>query len=365
MIVTLSGITGTGKSFFKNIISKELNFKNLVIVTTRPKRQKEVNGIDKEFVNDKQFEEMKRQGEFAMDFEFLGAKYAYRTEKMLNDENQVTEVHYNTIYDFKKNAKNVFSIYMIPNDIKRAKIELRKRNLPREVEEKRLKEIEEHINEYSKNQDLQKQFDYVFINDYTEKSKNRLLHIIREKIKEEKMELLDVLDENGNITGQKEERNIIHEKGLWHTHVGVWIMNKKGELLLQKRAPTKNNPNKWTRTGGHVDAGETPLQGIQREVQEEIGVTIPLEKFELINIKKVERISGGNNFTYSYFANVDYKIDEYTIQKEEVSDLKYMSIEDMEQAVKNNDSSYTFIKWENIEEKIRDLKNRRKEMVNI
>ena len=47
MIVTLSGVTGTGKSFFKNTISEELCFKNLVIVTTREKRIGEVNGIDK------------------------------------------------------------------------------------------------------------------------------------------------------------------------------------------------------------------------------------------------------------------------------------------------------------------------------
>lgn len=184
MIVTLSGITGTGKSFFKNVISKELNFKNLAIVTTRPKRSKEINGIDKEFVDDKQFEEMKIKGEFAMDFEFLGAKYAYKKDDFLPKENQVTEVHYNTIYKFKKNAKNVFSIYMIPIDIQRAKAELRKRNLPKEVEEKRLKEIEEHIKEYSQNKDLQQQFDYVFINDYTEQSKENLLHIIRNKLKE-------------------------------------------------------------------------------------------------------------------------------------------------------------------------------------
>ena len=42
MIVTLSGITGSGKSFFKDAISKELMFKNLVIVTTRKKRDGEI-----------------------------------------------------------------------------------------------------------------------------------------------------------------------------------------------------------------------------------------------------------------------------------------------------------------------------------
>lgn len=50
-------------------------------------------------------------------------------------------------------------------------------------------------------------------------------------------------------------------------------MNKKRELLFPKRAEQKINPNKWTRTGGHVDSGETPLQAIQRKTQKE-GVSL-------------------------------------------------------------------------------------------
>ena len=179
MIVTLSGVTGTGKSFFKNAISQELNFKNLVIVTTREKRNGEI--IDKEFVGEEEFAKLKRENKIAVDFEFLGAKYAYRKENLNSDENQVTEVHYNTIYEFKKNAKNVFAIYMIPKDIERAKQELKNRNLSKEVQQKRLKEIDEHIKEYNNNKDLQKQFDYVFVNDYSEKAKNDLLEIIKRR----------------------------------------------------------------------------------------------------------------------------------------------------------------------------------------
>ena len=81
MIVTLSGITGTGKSFFKDAISKELMFKNLVIVTTRKKRDGEIEGIDKEFVSDSQFDEMVKNEEITANFEFLGAKYGYRKGK--------------------------------------------------------------------------------------------------------------------------------------------------------------------------------------------------------------------------------------------------------------------------------------------
>lgn len=166
------------------------------------------------------------------------------------------------------------------------------------------------------------------------------------------MELLDVLDEQGNLTGKVEERKIVHEKGLWHIHVGVWIMNKEGKILFQKRSENKKiNPNKWTRTGGHVDSGETPLVGIQRETAEEIGITIPKEKFKLIDIDKKEVYfpeskKYNRHFVYNYFVEVDYKIEDYTMQKEEVSDLKYISIQDMEKARNENDESYTFSKWE-------------------
>ena len=187
------------------------------------------------------------------------------------------------------------------------------------------------------------------------------------------MELLDVLDENGNLTGRAEERKIVHEQGLWHIHVGVWIMNQKGELLFQKRSPNKIiNPNKWTRTGGHVDSGETPIKGIQRETEEEIGVKIPLEKFENIGIDKVQiyfedKKIYNRHFVYNYFAMVDYKLKDYKIQTEEVSDLKYMTIEEIEEARKNNDENYTFIKFEKdkYERIITILKQKRKEKLGL
>ena len=160
MIVTLSGITGTGKSFFKDAIAKELGFKNLVIVTTRKQRNGEINGIDKEFVSNEEFDKMVEENQVTANFEFLGAKYGYRKELLESDENQVTEVHYNTIYDIKKHAPNIFSIYIKPNDVERAKKELKNRKLPKDLEEARLNEIDEHILEYSKNSDLRKQFDY-------------------------------------------------------------------------------------------------------------------------------------------------------------------------------------------------------------
>ena len=164
MIIALVGVTGIGKSFFKNQIVENLKFKNLVIVTTRNKRDGEINGVDKEFVTLEQFKKMKENNEIKCDFEFLDNYYAYKKEDLESNENQVTEVHYNRIYDMKKNAKDLFSIYIIPNDVERAKSEVKKRNLPKKVEKKRLEEIDEHMENFAKDKKLQKQFDYIFVN---------------------------------------------------------------------------------------------------------------------------------------------------------------------------------------------------------
>ncbi|MDR0771551.1 MAG: hypothetical protein LBF15_00300 [Candidatus Peribacteria bacterium] len=68
------------------------------------------------------------------------------------------------------------------------------------------------------------------------------------------MELIDILDDNGDFTGEIEEYELIHSLGKWHRTAHIWIINSKNELLIQKRsAMKKSNPNKWDISGaGHI-----------------------------------------------------------------------------------------------------------------
>lgn len=50
------------------------------------------------------------------------------------------------------------------------------------------------------------------------------------------MELIDIVDENNQLTGQVEDRWVAYNKGLWRRTVSCWIINKKGEILLQKKS---------------------------------------------------------------------------------------------------------------------------------
>lgn len=49
-------------------------------------------------------------------------------------------------------------------------------------------------------------------------------------------------------------------------------------LLLKRSMSSKGNPGKWDLPGGKVDAGESFDQGLLREVAEETGLTISLQR---------------------------------------------------------------------------------------
>ena len=121
MVITLSGVTGVGKSYLKKRIQEKLNLENFVITTTREPRNGEIEGIDKYFVTEKKFKQLEESQEIISTFEMLGYKYGYSKEKLQNGKTYVMELHYSTIYEFKKQVNDVFAIYLIPYDIKRAR----------------------------------------------------------------------------------------------------------------------------------------------------------------------------------------------------------------------------------------------------
>ena len=160
------------------------------------------------------------------------------------------------------------------------------------------------------------------------------------------MESLDVYDENNNYLGYSLERTEIHEKQLWHRHVSAWIMNKEGKVLLQQRSfNKKKNPGKWAKTGGHVDAGETCEEAIKREVYEEIGLKVNDNEINNIEIFKSKN-NKENYYSYGYIFITDLKEKDFKLQKEEVNAVKYFSIEELEEAKKQNNNDFTFCNWD-------------------
>ena len=139
---------------------------------------------------------------------------------------------------------------------------------------------------------------------------------------------------------------------------------KRVKFFCKREHPKKKrNPNKWAKTGGQVDSGETVEEAIFREVKEELGIEISKEQIKVVDIYKSN--DKNKRFGYNFIFVVNYKIKYYILQKEEVAEVKYVTIEDMELIKKENDSNYTFCNWddEDFYKEINLLKNKRKQIL--
>jgi 16S rRNA (adenine1518-N6/adenine1519-N6)-dimethyltransferase len=87
-------------------------------------------------------------------------------------------------------------------------------------------------------------------------------------------EIFDVVDEDDVVTGQATRREV-HAKGLLHRAVHVFVVDRHGQLLLQKRSRFKDlHPGVWdSSVAGHLDAGEDYASAATRELEEEMGIT--------------------------------------------------------------------------------------------
>ena len=144
-------------------------------------------------------------------------------------------------------------------------------------------------------------------------------------------ELFDVFDRNGNHLGIK-TKSFCHSSnpGVYHKPVWIWIINDRGEILLQKRAKTKKwLPNKWdSASTGHVAAGETMLQGCQREVFEELGLKIAEPKFEFWAEYIADSVW---ELGQIFKLKINSEISEMKMQEEEVSELKWVDFNEFKE----------------------------------
>lgn len=142
------------------------------------------------------------------------------------------------------------------------------------------------------------------------------------------MEQLDILDKNGVRTGEIHVRNRDKlQPGQRVLVVHIWVINSKGELLIQRRANhLKAWPGRWTTTGGAVSSGEESHLSACRELAEELGVRVaPADMVYL------DRIKRDHLFIDVYLTRTDVPIEEVVPQPEEVSDARWVTLPEMEQ----------------------------------
>ncbi len=156
-------------------------------------------------------------------------------------------------------------------------------------------------------------------------------------MKEEYVILVDTNDAKVGLMPKLEA----HEKALLHRAFSVFIMNSKGQTMLQQRAADKyHSPLLWTNTCcSHQRDGESNIEAGKRRLQEERGFVAELQ--ELCSF--IYKAPFDNGLTEHEFDHVMIGQFEGSpkINPEEVADWKWMYPSDIKKDIENNPESYT------------------------
>jgi isopentenyl-diphosphate delta-isomerase type 1 len=152
-------------------------------------------------------------------------------------------------------------------------------------------------------------------------------------------ELLDQVDEQGNVIGKATRAEFHSNPKMIHQVVHSWIFNKEGEILWQQRSMRKaTSPGKWDMScGGHILSGQTADETIIKELEEELGI----KNAEPILVDKY--IAGSQYQTELvnlYYIVLD-KETEFTLQEEEVEKVEWIIPKDAQRMVQNKEREST------------------------
>ncbi|PWL37294.1 isopentenyl-diphosphate delta-isomerase [Flagellimonas aquimarina] len=156
-------------------------------------------------------------------------------------------------------------------------------------------------------------------------------------MKEENVILVNENDEPIGLMPKMEA----HEKAVLHRAFSVFIMNNKGETMLQQRAKDKyHSPLLWTNTCcSHQREGEANVEAGKRRLQEEMGFTTELK--ELLSFIYKAPFDNGLTEHELDHVMIGYYDENPIINPSEVEDWKWMHPSDIKKDISTNPDDYT------------------------
>jgi len=140
----------------------------------------------------------------------------------------------------------------------------------------------------------------------------------------EPKEIWDLLDADGNKTGEYVERGRNPPDGCYFLVVHVWKYNSRGEWLIDKRsARGMDIDGKWETTGGAAIAGDDSKTAALREAREELGIDLDPENGILFRRLTHKWKEGHGCFTDVWVFKTDLPVEAVHLQKEEACDAMW------------------------------------------
>ncbi len=166
-----------------------------------------------------------------------------------------------------------------------------------------------------------------------------------------------LVDKNDMETGTMEKIEA-HKKGVLHRAFSVFLVNSRGELLLQRRAAGKyHSPGLWTNTCcSHPRPGEDVEAAAKRRLYEEMGMDGLLHK----SFSFIYRAEFDNGLTEHEFDHVFIGIsdEEPLPDRDEVDGFIYADLDELDEDMKANPGKYTvwfLIAYPKVKERLREL----------
>lgn len=149
---------------------------------------------------------------------------------------------------------------------------------------------------------------------------------------------IPIVNEQDEVIAYKERRQVDIKNDITRSS-GLMIFNSKGEVLLSQRTfNTPVDPGKWGEAvGGTVDGEDSYYETVVRETREELGIEISHAKE---CAKQFITSDAYKCFVQWYSLVLDEDLDYFTIQPNEVEQIKWVNREALLEDLAANPSNY-------------------------
>jgi isopentenyl-diphosphate delta-isomerase type 1 len=142
------------------------------------------------------------------------------------------------------------------------------------------------------------------------------------------VEWLDVVDEENCVTG-RETRHTVHQRGLWHRGVHVFLFTSDGRLLVQRRSQAQDTyPGALDcSVSEHLRAGESYRAAAVRGLREELG----LEALRLRRLVQFRMAYGPNDNMINELYEDIYDGELPAVDRREIAGIAYHTLPELEE----------------------------------
>jgi len=147
-------------------------------------------------------------------------------------------------------------------------------------------------------------------------------------------ELFYQVDKNDKVLGSISRKLAHSNKQNIHRSVGIFILNEKNEMLMQKRSQQKDmDAGTWSyAVAGHVTYGQTYKQAAIRELKEELNIKADIKFIT----KKLVKTKNETEYSYFYQARISSKTP-LRLDRNEIDKSKWVKLDKLTEFINTCD----------------------------